>query len=103
MKLDINDRWHAAFVPGLVGRHYFTIEAWSDDFAALRRDIEIIATQQDEVELGLQLLSGHGRSRKIDVAQGERIERPVRASCSARRGRTRNVTSRPASSRRPPK
>jgi starch synthase (maltosyl-transferring) len=41
MQLDVNDRWHAAFVPGRVGRHYFTIEAWSDDFAALRRDIEI--------------------------------------------------------------
>ncbi len=41
MQLDVNDRWHAAFAPGRVGRHYFTIEAWSDDFAALGRDIEI--------------------------------------------------------------
>jgi hypothetical protein len=34
---------------------------------------------------------------------GLRTLRPVCASCAARRSRTRNVTSRPASSSRPPK
>jgi starch synthase (maltosyl-transferring) len=41
MQLDVNDRWHAAFAPSRVGRHYFTIEAWSDEFSAPARDIEI--------------------------------------------------------------
>jgi starch synthase (maltosyl-transferring) len=53
MQLDVNDRWHAAFAPGRVGRHYFTIEAWSDDFAALRRDIEI--KQRAGVDLEIEI------------------------------------------------
>jgi starch synthase (maltosyl-transferring) len=36
-----NDRWHATFAPGRIGRHCFTIEAWADEFATLRRDIEV--------------------------------------------------------------
>ena len=36
-----NDRWAAAFTPARLGRHFFTIEAWRDDFASLCRDIVI--------------------------------------------------------------
>jgi len=36
-----NDRWAASFAPARVGKHFFTIEAWRDEFATLARDIEI--------------------------------------------------------------
>ena len=36
-----NDRWEATFAPARIGRHFFTIEAWRDDFATLCREIEI--------------------------------------------------------------
>jgi starch synthase (maltosyl-transferring) len=53
MQLDVNDRWNADFAPGRVGRHYFTIEAWSDDFAALARDIDI--KQRAGVDLEIEI------------------------------------------------
>jgi starch synthase (maltosyl-transferring) len=36
-----NDRWAAAFTPLRVGRHCFTIEAWSDTYGSLCRDIAV--------------------------------------------------------------
>jgi starch synthase (maltosyl-transferring) len=36
-----NDRWGAVFRPPRVGRHGFTIEAWSDAYASLCRDITV--------------------------------------------------------------
>jgi starch synthase (maltosyl-transferring) len=41
MQLRDNDRWTAAFTPLRVGRHTFTIEAWSDTYASLCRDIAV--------------------------------------------------------------
>jgi starch synthase (maltosyl-transferring) len=41
MRAGENDRWQATFMPGRVGAHSFTIEAWLDDFAGLCRDIAI--------------------------------------------------------------
>ncbi|HEX5327950.1 MAG TPA: alpha-1,4-glucan--maltose-1-phosphate maltosyltransferase, partial [Acetobacteraceae bacterium] len=39
MRLTVNDRWEASFTPVRVGRHWFTIEAWWDDWGTLRRDL----------------------------------------------------------------
>ena len=36
-----NDHWAASFAPARLGKHFFTIEAWREEFATLRRDIEI--------------------------------------------------------------
>ncbi len=36
-----NDRWSAAFSPARVGRHIFTIEAWSDEYDSLCHDIDV--------------------------------------------------------------
>ena len=41
MRRGDNDRWQATFAPGRIGRHWFTVEAWADDFASLCRDIEV--------------------------------------------------------------
>jgi starch synthase (maltosyl-transferring) len=56
-----NDRWAAAFAPTRVGKHFFTIEAWRDEFATLCRDIEIKRAAGVDVTLeaaeGRQLLA----------------------------------------------
>jgi starch synthase (maltosyl-transferring) len=36
-----NDRWQAAFTPVRIGRHLFTIEAWSDRYGTFCRDLEV--------------------------------------------------------------
>lgn len=56
-----NDRWAAEFPLERLGRHVFTIEAWRDDFATLRHDLEVkrAAGQNlaNELEEGRELLS----------------------------------------------
>lgn len=49
-----NDRWQATLTPTRIGRHFFTIEAWWDDYATLCRDIEVKRTAGVDVALELQ-------------------------------------------------
>jgi starch synthase (maltosyl-transferring) len=35
-----NDRWSGEFTPDRLGRHEFTVEAWRDEFATARMDLE---------------------------------------------------------------
>ena len=70
-----NDRWAASFAPTRVGKHFFTIEAWRDEFATLCRDIEIKRAAGVDVSLevaeGRQLLAhaqAHGENRETLVA-----------------------------------
>jgi len=39
MRPTVNDRWEASFTPVQVGRHWFTIEAWWDEWRSQRRDM----------------------------------------------------------------
>jgi len=56
-----NDRWAASFVPTRLGKHFFTIEAWRDEFATLCREIAIKRAAGVDVTLetaeGRQLLA----------------------------------------------
>lgn len=36
-----NDRWHARFTPQQPGYHLLTVEAWSDQFATWRKEIQL--------------------------------------------------------------
>jgi starch synthase (maltosyl-transferring) len=36
-----NDRWFASFVPEEIGRYFYAIEAWTDEFATWRRGFEL--------------------------------------------------------------
>jgi len=40
MRLVVNDRWEARFVPDRVGRHRYTIQAWWDAWGTFRHDLE---------------------------------------------------------------
>lgn len=48
-----NDQWVGEFTPGRVGRHWFTIEAWLDEFGGICKDIE--AKQRVGADIGLEL------------------------------------------------
>jgi starch synthase (maltosyl-transferring) len=39
MRPTVNDRWEAAFTPGRVGPHLFTVEAWWDVWGTFRHDL----------------------------------------------------------------
>jgi starch synthase (maltosyl-transferring) len=36
-----NDRWRATVTPDRIGRHYFSIEAWRDDYGSLSHGLEV--------------------------------------------------------------
>jgi starch synthase (maltosyl-transferring) len=52
-----NDQWKGTFTPARVGRHWFTIEAWLDEFGGLCKDIE--AKQRAKVDFDLELKEAH--------------------------------------------
>lgn len=36
-----NDRWRATLTPDRIGRHYFSVEAWRDDYGSLSHGLEV--------------------------------------------------------------
>ncbi len=40
MRLHANDRWRGSFTPAETGRHYYLLEAWTDEFATWHRDYQ---------------------------------------------------------------
>jgi starch synthase (maltosyl-transferring) len=75
MRRGDNDRWHAVFTPGQIGRHCFTIEAWSDDYASLCHDLEV--KRQAGADFSLEIIEG--RKLVEAAAHGE----PTRAALAA--------------------
>jgi starch synthase (maltosyl-transferring) len=76
-----NDRWAATFTPTRLGRHFFTIEAWRDDFATLCRDIEVKRAAGVDVALeaaeGRELIAHaaeHGDARDVLKAMLSRFD-----------------------------
>jgi starch synthase (maltosyl-transferring) len=51
-----NDRWTASFVPQELGRHFYAVEAWTDEFATWRRGTEM--KQKAGQDLTLDALEG---------------------------------------------
>jgi starch synthase (maltosyl-transferring) len=56
MRLHDNDRWHGSFVPILVGRYVYAIEAWTDEFATWRHGFQL--KQKAGLDVGLDALEG---------------------------------------------
>lgn len=61
MQHDVNDRWHARFLPEQLGRHLYAIEAWTDRFATWRHGFEAKLNAGQDVALdaleGAELLT----------------------------------------------
>jgi starch synthase (maltosyl-transferring) len=51
-----NDRWTATFIPSVLGRYEYAIEAWTDVFGTWRRDI--LAKRQAGLDVSLETLEG---------------------------------------------
>jgi starch synthase (maltosyl-transferring) len=46
-----NDRWQTSITPDRIGRYEFTVEAWTDKYASLCRDIEIKVGAGTDVDI----------------------------------------------------
>ncbi len=56
MRLVDNDRWCGSFRPERIGRHLYTIEAWTDRFESWKRDF--VKKRDAGQDLGLELAEG---------------------------------------------
>jgi starch synthase (maltosyl-transferring) len=64
-----NDRWTASFVPQQLGRHYYAIEAWTDEFATWRHGTEL--KQKAGQDLTLDALEGAALMTKAQAGGSE--------------------------------
>ncbi len=80
MRLVVNDRWEARFMPARVGRHLFTVQAWWDTWETFRHDLSAkhLAGQvvNLEIEEGCHMIEASPdrsciatRIRSLDTAQ----------------------------------
>jgi starch synthase (maltosyl-transferring) len=65
MRLVVNDRWEAAFVPSRIGRHRYTVEAWWDGWGTFRHDLH--AKHAAGQNVTLEIIEGR---QMIEVAIG---------------------------------
>jgi starch synthase (maltosyl-transferring) len=56
MRLDVNDRWTATFVPPRPGLYHYAIEAWRDVFGTWRR--EFLTKRKAGLDVSLELQEG---------------------------------------------
>ncbi|MDD5127934.1 MAG: alpha-1,4-glucan--maltose-1-phosphate maltosyltransferase [Dehalococcoidales bacterium] len=53
----VNDRWRGSFTVGEVGRYYYTVTAWIDDFKTWRQDfVKRVEAKQEDI--GVNLIIG---------------------------------------------
>lgn len=64
-----NDRWTGTFTPTEIGRHLYAIEAWTDEFASWRRNVELkLKAGQD---ISLEALEGAGLLTRAQARRPE--------------------------------
>jgi starch synthase (maltosyl-transferring) len=64
-----NDRWFASFAPEEIGRHFYAIEAWTDEFATWRRGFEL--KQKAGTDVTVDAMEGAGLLTKADATDPE--------------------------------
>jgi len=89
-KLD-NDRWRAVWVPLRLGRHYYTIRAWRDEWGSYREQLsKKLAADQDvslEVEEGRMMLqAAQVRARRGAPELADRLQALLEQLGPPRRG-----------------
>ena len=65
MTLQANDRWVGAFVPDQLGRYFYAIEAWTDEFATWRHGFEL--KQAAGADVALDAIEGAGLLTKAQA------------------------------------
>lgn len=88
-----NDRWRATVTPSRIGRHYFSVEAWRDEYGSLIHGLELkhragvdTTVEREEVARLLESLSDGGLH---DVARQARQAAPEAAVAMLSAERTR--------------
>ena len=99
-RVSSRSRWRMPFSSGRIAVSGPTAGANNSIAPGRSYALQLSRTRSNGPRKSSASTMGAGRSTLPRVL---RIDSPVRASCPARRWRTRKVTSRPASSRRPPK
>ena len=64
-----SDRWFASFVPEEIGRYFYAIEAWTDEFATWRRGFELKRKAGTDAEV--DTIEGAGLLTKAAAADPE--------------------------------
>jgi starch synthase (maltosyl-transferring) len=54
-----NDRWSATFRPARIGDHFFTVEAWRDDFASLQHGAQMKRDAGQAIDLDASEMQRH--------------------------------------------
>ncbi len=71
-----NDRWRGSMVPRRIGRHFFTIEAWRDEYGSLSHALEVKSRAGVDVTVDIADAVAHLRRLGLDelVAKLDRAE-----------------------------
>ena len=71
-----NDRWRATITPRRVGRHYFAVEAWRDEYGSLCHALDLkhragldVAAEVAEMDAFLRRLKGEGIATLASAAR----------------------------------
>jgi starch synthase (maltosyl-transferring) len=77
MRLMVNDRWQASFVPSRVGRHRYTVRAWWDAWGSFSHDLSVKhAVGQNvalEIEEGRGMIEAAGARSDVLAALGGQL------------------------------
>ncbi len=86
-----NDRWRATVTPDRIGRHYFSVEAWRDEYGSLAHGLEVkhragidVTVELTEVAIFLGELEKEPRIKALlDEAEAPELEAAVALLTSA--------------------
>src|SRR5262249_49275265 len=83
----VNDRWHGTMTPRRMGRHFFTIEAWRDEYGSLSHALEIKHRAGVDVSVDVADAAAHlrrlGLGQIVTVLAGADADASVRLLTSA--------------------
>jgi starch synthase (maltosyl-transferring) len=74
-----NDRWRGTMVPQRVGRHFYTIEAWRDEFGSLSHALEV--KSRAGVDVAVDIADAAAYLRRLGL--GELVAKLDRADAEA--------------------
>lgn len=75
-----NDRWRATLTPDRVGRHYFSVEAWRDEYGSLAHGLEVKHRARVDVSVELKEAAIFLRGLDKDQSVKELLEKSKSAA-----------------------
>jgi starch synthase (maltosyl-transferring) len=80
MEQSVNDHWHGAFIVTEIGRYFYTLTAYIDDFKSWRRDLlkRIEAEQHTELDLAAGALLIEAAEQRATETDGKELSARAR-------------------------